>query len=92
MDDRVINGINISMKLRFKDEETTQRIYETLMLESKYDPNERATTTIDVENNALLVNIDAADSVSARAASNSFLKWINLSEQLLGYVDSVKES
>ncbi|MHA1198230.1 MAG: KEOPS complex subunit Pcc1 [Candidatus Heimdallarchaeaceae archaeon] len=92
MDDMVIDGITISMKFKFKDEETTHRIYESLMLESKYDPNERAKTTIEIEDNILVVNIDAADSVSARAASNSFLKWINLSEQLLGYVDSVKES
>ncbi len=87
MEEVVIEGIDITMKFNFKDSETTKRIYESLILESSYDPNERAKTTIEFEENTLIVNINAKDSVSARAASNSFLKWINLSEQLLDYID-----
>lgn len=92
MNHMVINKIKISMKFNFEDENISKQIYDSLMLESGYDPNERATTTIELENSELIVNIEAADSVSARAASNSFLKWINLSEQLLEYVDNTKKS
>ena len=92
MNHMVINKIKISMKFNFEDENISKQIYDSLMLESGYDPNERATTTIELENSELIVNIEATDSVSARAASNSFLKWINLSEQLLEYVDNTKKS
>ena len=92
MNHMIINKIKISMKFNFEDENISKQIYDSLMLESGYDPNERATTTIELENSELIVNIEAADSVSARAASNSFLKWINLSEQLLEYVDNTKKS
>ena len=92
MNNQVIDNINVEMRFIFKKNETTQRIYETLMPESTYDTNERAKTTIRVENNTLIVNILAKDSVSARAASNSFLKWINLSKQLLSYVKDVNTS
>ncbi len=91
MENMVINKIKISMKFDFKNENISKQIYDSLMLESNYDPNERATTTIELENSNLIVNIEAADSVSARAASNSFLKWINLSEQLLEYIDNTKK-
>ncbi|TFG10563.1 hypothetical protein EU534_00815 [Candidatus Heimdallarchaeota archaeon] len=92
MDNQVIDNILISMKFRFKNQEITQKIYDSLVLESKYDPNERAKTTITLEETSLIINIDAKDSVSARAASNSFLKWVNLSEQILDFVEDVTET
>lgn len=91
MKDQVIDNISISMKLEFEDAVTTRKIYDSLILESKYDPNERAKTSIKIENTSLIITIIAKDTVSARAASNSFLKWIHLSEQLLDYVDSITE-
>lgn len=91
MESIVIDKINVSMRISFKSEKTTKKIYEALMLESDYDPNERAKTKIEIESSTLIISIQALDSVSARAASNSFLKWINLSEQLLTYVDETKK-
>ena len=87
MKDASIDKISIKMNFNFKDEKTTQKIYDALQLESDYDPNERAQTTISIKSATLIVRIDAADSVSARASANSFLKWINLSGQLLGYIE-----
>ena len=92
MEDQVIDNISITMKIDFEDTETTKRIYDSLILESKYDPNERAKATIKTDNTTLILTIVAKDTVSARAASNSFLKWIHLSEQLLDYVDNAEES
>ena len=80
------------MKFLFKNQAITRKIYESLLLESKYDPNERARATLVLEKNVLIVNIIAKDTVSARAASNSFLKWVNLSEQILEFVDGTSES
>lgn len=91
MKEPIINDINIEMQFIFKNKETTQRIYESLILESNYDPNERAKTDFEIKNKILVVNISAKDSISARATSNSVLKWINLSTQLLSYVNENKK-
>ena len=80
------------MKFQFENQQITQKIYDSLILESKYDPNERAKATITLEEKNLIIIIDAKDSVSARAASNSFLKWVNLSEQILDFVEEVTET
>ena len=76
-----IKKIEINFEFEMENEHLSNLLFKTLDLESSYNPNERATASLDLRDNTLLLHINAQDSVSARAAINSFLKWINLSLQ-----------
>lgn len=86
MNSTTIKGLEVFFEIELEDDKTSKLLYEALKLESKSNPNERANATLEVYNNILRLKIDAKDSISARAAINSFLKWINLSIQLIDQI------
>lgn len=83
-----IKRLEIDLEFEMENEKMSNLLYETLILESGYNPNDRAKASLEVHNNFLKLKIDAIDSISARAAINSFLKWINLSIQLINQVEA----
>ena len=78
----------MDFKFEMENERIGNLLFRTLKLESTYNPNERAIASLDIQDNILLLKIDAQDSVSARASINSFLKWINLSLQLIDQIET----
>jgi len=46
-------------------------------------PSERTETEIKCKDNLLIIKIIAMDSTSFRASLNSYLRWIDLSKQVL---------
>ena len=88
MSNLTIKGLEINLELELESEKMSNLLYEALNLESNYNPNDRAKANLSVFNNVLKLKIDAMDSVSARAAINSFLKWINLSIQLINQIET----
>ncbi len=78
-----INSISMTVKIQVLDNQTCNFLYDALVLESGYNPNDRAQANLTVQNNLLILEIFAKDSVSARASINSFMKWINLSLQII---------
>jgi len=81
----MIDKIEMDFQFKFKNEEICRLVFEALNLESDYNPNERAIASLEVQENILILKINAKDSVSARASVNSFLKWINLSLEIIPY-------
>ncbi|MHA1302430.1 MAG: KEOPS complex subunit Pcc1 [Candidatus Heimdallarchaeaceae archaeon] len=71
------------MEIIFEDSNTCNLVYSSLSVETQYKVNERAKVTLNTEENKLLLQIQAEDSVSARAAMNSYLKWVNMSLQII---------
>jgi KEOPS complex subunit Pcc1 len=82
-----IKKLDVDFEIELEDEKTSTLLYNALKLESKQNPNERAKTSLEVCGNILKLKILAQDSISARAAINSFLKWINLSTQLINQIE-----
>ena len=83
MNKQMINSITLSLEIELADSETCDLLYEALELESGYNPNERATANLMKKVDKLVVQIIAKDAVSAREAINSYMKWINLSLQVV---------
>ena len=81
-----ISNLEIIVAIKLVDKEYCNQIYSNLLLETNFDPNERSTASIEKIDSTLFLKIDAKDSVSARATINSYLKWIDLSSQLIDYV------
>ena len=87
MNEQVIDHIEMVVNLELENEKICTLLYETLVLESGYNPNDRAQVSMEKESNKLILKILAKDSISARAAINSFMKWINVSLQIISITD-----
>ncbi|MHA1482761.1 MAG: KEOPS complex subunit Pcc1 [Candidatus Heimdallarchaeaceae archaeon] len=86
-----INSISMTVKIHVTDNQTCNLLYEALVLESGHNPNDRAQANLTVDNNFLILEINAKDPVSARASINSFMKWINLSLQIISMTENTEK-
>ncbi|TET78619.1 MAG: hypothetical protein E3J43_04335 [Candidatus Heimdallarchaeota archaeon] len=84
--EKTISNIDILFEIKLSDVEICNQIYSNLLLETDFDSNERSVTTIEQQDSTLILRINAKDSISARATVNSYLKWIDLSFQLMTYI------
>ena len=87
MKKEIINKIEMTIELSFEDRKTSNLVFDALLLESDYNPNERAQASLKSQEKNILLTINAKDTASARAAVNSFLKWINLSIELISLTE-----
>ena len=78
-----IDCIEMMVNIKLEDENTCDLLYDALVLESSYNPNERAQANLEKDKDLLILKISAKDSISARASINSFMKWINLSLEII---------
>ena len=83
MTEQSIDCIEMLVNIRLEDEITCNLLFDAIALESSYNPNERAQADLMREKDMLILKIKAKDSISARASINSFLKWMNLSLQII---------
>ncbi|MBQ6219092.1 MAG: hypothetical protein IJJ47_05115 [Methanosphaera sp.] len=58
-------------------------IYNSISPEVSYAHNERSVTDIELIDNTILIKINSNDVVSLRASINSYVRWINLSLEIL---------
>lgn len=87
MKKEIINKIEMTIELSFEDRKMSNLVFDALLLESDYNPNERAQASLKNQEKNILLTINAQDTASARAAVNSFLKWINLSIELISLTE-----
>ena len=88
---QAINSISITVEIQVSNSQTCNLLYEALVLESGYNPNDRSQANLTLDNNRLILEINAKDSVSARASINSFIKWINLSLQIISMTENANQ-
>ncbi len=88
MKKEIISKIEMTIELSFDDQKTTKLVFDALLLESDYNPNERAQANLENKEKSIILTINASDTASARAAINSFLKWINLSIELISLAEN----
>ena len=75
----MIEKVKMSIVVEYETKEFCSIVYDSIKLETMANPNDRATVNFVKQENKLRIGIDAKDAVSARAAINSYLKWMNLS-------------
>jgi len=91
MNGHTIDCIEMMVNIKLVDENTCNLLYDALVLESSYNPNERAQANLEKDKDTLILKINAKDSISARASINSFMKWINLSLQIVSLSKNKEE-
>lgn len=70
-------------KIGFKDRLVLQTIFKALKPEMQKPPTSRSRAILKVENDYLILKIEARDTVALRAALNAYLRWINSMSNVL---------
>ena len=84
MDNKIIlKNIETIFEVEFNSENHAQIIYNSIKPELSFSRNDRSTTTIQLKNKSIIIEINSKDVVSLRASINSYVRWINLSMEIL---------
>ncbi|MBQ6813275.1 MAG: hypothetical protein IJP12_01415 [Methanobrevibacter sp.] len=80
--ENILESINSSICIDFKDENQAKIVYDSILLEFETAPDYRSSMDLTLDGNSIKINIDAEDATSFRASINSAIKWIKLSVEL----------
>jgi KEOPS complex subunit Pcc1 len=78
-----LQSVKTTLEIKFENSRDAGIVLRSLEPEFQTSPQERSSTSIDLRDNVLRIEIDAVDTTSLRAALNSYLKWIILSCDVL---------
>ncbi|MHA1268676.1 MAG: KEOPS complex subunit Pcc1 [Candidatus Helarchaeota archaeon] len=79
----LVNEIKLKMNIEFKNKKFAEIIYNSILPELKYSPNDRSILTAELFDNKIILKIDSADFVNLRAVINSYLRWFNISLKII---------
>ena len=79
----ILKNIETIFEVEFNSEHHAQIIYNSIKPELSFSRNDRSTTTIQLKNKSIIIEINSKDVVSLRASINSYVRWINLSMEIL---------
>jgi len=77
------------VRLKFNSENRVTTILKALEPEVKKSLTERSVVELKKENESLILEIEARDTVSLRAALNSYLRWINSIVNVLEILEDI---
>lgn len=72
-----------TVRLRFKSARQLETVLEAIIPEVKSSVSRRARTTIEKEDETLVLRVEARDTVALRASLNAYLRWINSTLKVL---------
>ncbi|MCD7781932.1 MAG: hypothetical protein LUG89_04500 [Methanosphaera sp.] len=83
MTNSILKNIETIFEVELDDSKDAQIIYNSLKPEVEFSHNDRSTSSINVIDNRIVITIYSKDTVSLRASINSYIRWINLSMEIL---------
>jgi KEOPS complex subunit Pcc1 len=79
----IINSVKGKIIINFDTEKELNIIYKAILPEIKTSPDYRSKANIKIENQTLIITINSEDMTSFRASTNSIIKWIKLSHNII---------
>lgn len=79
----ILQGVEIQLEVELDSRKEAEIIYEALKPEIKFSNSSRTRSWMKIKDKKLILEVQARDSTSLRASVNSYLRWINLSCQVL---------
>lgn len=79
----ILNSIETNFVIEFDSKNDAQIIYNSILPEIEAEKNDRSKSNIELDDEKITINITSYDVVSLRASINSYIRWINLSEEIL---------
>ena len=77
-----------TIRLQFSSEKHLTALFKALTPEINRQITTRSKTTLTKENQFLLLNVEANDTVALRATLNAYLRWINSTMNVLDTVEN----
>lgn len=79
----ILQGVDIQLEVELDTKKEAEILYGALKPEIKSSNSSRTTSWVKIKDKTVTLEVQARDSTSLRASVNSYLRWINLSCQLL---------
>jgi KEOPS complex subunit Pcc1 len=79
----ILHGVEIQLEVELDSQKEAEILYKALKPEIKSSHSSRTTSSVKIKDKKLILEVQARDSTSLRASVNSYLRWINLSRQIL---------
>lgn len=83
LENNILDNIETIFEVELENNHDAKIMYNSIKPELSFARNERSTTTIDINDNKIILIINSKDVVSLRASINSYVRWINLSNEIL---------
>ncbi|WP_455645146.1 KEOPS complex subunit Pcc1 [Methanosphaera sp.] len=81
--DNILKNIETIFEVELDNTRDAEIIYNSLNPELSFETNDRSVTTMTLEGKSIIIKINSKDVVSLRASINSYVRWINLSTEIL---------
>ncbi|KXH77082.1 MAG: hypothetical protein AM326_05810 [Candidatus Thorarchaeota archaeon SMTZ-45] len=76
MGSSIVSGKSV-IEIPVDSKQTAEILLAALKPETRSSPSERATTQVSVRDKVLIIEIEASDITSLRAAMNSYIAWVS---------------
>ncbi len=83
MKDKILDNIETIFEIELDNSHDAEIIYNSIEPELTFSHNDRSKTNLDLDENRIIITINSKDVVSLRASINSYVRWINLSMEIL---------
>ena len=80
---RILKQAESQIEIEFSSKKEAEIVLRSIEPELMDSPSDRSRTLVECQENILKIIITAMDSPSLRAALNSYLRWIMLSQQII---------
>lgn len=82
-DKNILDNIKTEFQVELDSAHDAEIVYNSIKPEITYAHNERSSSEISLEDKNIVIRIFSRDIVSLRASINSYIRWINLSLEIL---------
>ena len=79
----ILEKIETEFTVEFDDDNEAKIVYNSILPEIEAETNQRSISSIDLNDDKIIIKIISQDIVSFRASINSYVRWIKLSEEIL---------
>jgi len=82
-DSNFLDGVETELEIEFENSKEAEIVLKSIKPEINGSPSDRTSVDISICDNTLKIVINALDTASFRAALNSYLRWIKLSNEVI---------
>jgi KEOPS complex subunit Pcc1 len=82
-DSYFLEGLETEIEIEFENSKEAEIVLKSIKPEINGSPSDRTSVKINIRDNTMKLIINAQDTASFRAALNSYLRWIKLSNEVI---------
>jgi KEOPS complex subunit Pcc1 len=83
----ILEAVVCEFEIEFESLDDARQVFRSIEPEIRTSPPRRSQVQANLKQHILTLKVDAEDTSSLRASLNSYLRWINLSYDILKFKD-----